>query len=62
MMKDRLEHTPTEGFDLVGIDDFELQGEQLYFIKHFTDATEANKALAEWKKSNTDDAIILPAS
>lgn len=61
-MRDREEHTPEDGFDLVGIDDFEPLGEQLYTIKHFDDLEEAKAALKKWKESNTDDAVILPVT
>lgn len=60
MMKDRQAHTPPQGFDLVGIDNFELLGEQLYTIKHFETYEAAKNALEDWKQKQTDDAIILP--
>jgi hypothetical protein len=58
--KDRLAHTPEKGFNLVGIDNFEPLGEQLYLIKHFENEEEAIAALEAWKKNHTDDAVIYP--
>jgi hypothetical protein len=58
-MKDREAHTPEKGFNLVGIDDFEPFGEQLYTIRHFDNMEDAEAALKEWKDIETDDAVIL---
>ena len=58
-MTDREEHTPKEGFALVGIDDFEDFGEQLYTIEHFDTIEKAQAALKTWKESEKDDVVIL---
>lgn len=32
---EKLAFTPESGFNLVGIDPFEVEGKKLYFIEHF---------------------------
>ena len=41
MLDARRNLTPTEGFNLVGIDDFEPFGEELYLVGHFATKEEA---------------------
>jgi hypothetical protein len=36
--------TPPSGFNLVGLNDYELPGEQLYLIAHFSTIEEAEAA------------------
>lgn len=38
------EFTPETGFNLVGIDSYEMPGEKLYLIAHFDTLKEAEKA------------------
>lgn len=56
MEKDIEENTPKEGFNLCGIDDLELPGEQLYIIGHFGTREAAVEAQAKSKA----ETIILP--
>ena len=48
------EFKPKTGFNVVGVDDFELPGEELYVVKHFKDNTEADK----FAKTNDDYFVI----
>jgi hypothetical protein len=57
-LEDREKHTPKEGYDLVGIDDFEPIGEQLYTISHHETRKEALEAQKKWEHS--DDTVIYP--
>jgi hypothetical protein len=54
MLDDVDRHTPKTGYNLVGIDDFEPFGEQLYTIRHY-ETYEA--ALAGQEQCNCDTAI-----
>jgi hypothetical protein len=40
-------HEPASGYNLVGLDDFEWPGEQLYPLGHFETRAEAEAAQAE---------------
>lgn len=52
MRMDRDRHIPVSGFNLVGLDDFELPGEQLYLIGNFPTMEEALAAQAAWSHSD----------
>ena len=45
--------TPESGFNLVGLDDYEKPGEELYFIAHFDKKDDAD---AEQKKRAEDNS------
>lgn len=47
MAADKAKHVPESGYNLVGLDDFEDPGEQLYLIGNFPSKEEAQ---AEMKK------------
>lgn len=49
--------TPESGFNLVGIDPFEVSGKQLYLVEHFEMYQDALKAKKERK--NSDEYLIL---
>lgn len=55
--QEKLALTPESGFNLVGIDPFEVHGKKLYLIKHFDLYQDALKAKKERK--NTDEYLIL---
>lgn len=55
--KEKLLLTPESGFNLVGIDPFEIPGKQLYLIEHFDMYQDALKAKKERK--NPDEYLIL---
>ncbi|MGH9856324.1 MAG: hypothetical protein ACRD4B_00635 [Acidobacteriota bacterium] len=57
MMADRDKHTPKTGYNLVGIDDFEEPGKQLYLIGHFDTY---DWALEAQKKYKGDSVIYEP--
>ena len=59
MKKDRERFTPKTGFNLVGVDDFERPGEQLYLIDHFPDRDAAEKALAARKKVRPREKVYI---
>jgi len=52
--KEKKMFTPKSGYNLVGLNDYELPGEQMYLIAHFNTIEEA-EAAQETRK----DTIIL---
>ena len=54
---EKLALTPESGFNLVGIDPFEIPGKKLYFIEHFDFYQVALKAKKE--RRNPDEYLIL---
>jgi hypothetical protein len=46
------EKTPKEGYNLVGVDDFEDAGDDLYLIDHFATWDEAHKELVRRKAAD----------
>jgi len=58
-LADKKRHIPKEGFNIVGLDDFELPGEQLFLIKHCATEKEAKEYLQEWQKSNKDVVTFI---
>lgn len=54
---EKLALTPESGFNLVGIDPFEVTGSKLYFVEHFDMYQDALKA--KKKRSNLDEYLIL---
>lgn len=55
--KDRF--TPEHGFNLVGRDDFEPAGEQLYLVGHFPRREDAEAAMAARLAENPDEALYI---
>ena len=55
--KEKIELTPEEGFDLVGIDYFADSDNQLYLVEHFEMYQDALNAKKERK--NSEDYFIL---
>jgi len=47
------EFTPEIGFNLVGIDSYEMPGEKLYLIGHFDTRKKAEKEQTKYDKSKT---------
>lgn len=58
MRKDKGSVTPKTGYNVVGVDDFEPPGDQLYIIGHYESREEAEAALARWKESHEDPAYV----
>jgi len=55
--QEKLDLTPETGFNLVGIDPFEIPDKKLYFIEHFD---RYQKALtAKKRRKNPDEYLIL---
>ena len=51
--------TPKSGFNVVGVDAYELPGRKLYLIAHHATKGEAYKALAVFQKKNPgEDAHV----
>lgn len=44
--------TPKTGYNLVGVDDYELPGEELYLVAHYKTAIEAAAARDARRKAN----------
>ena len=55
--KEKIELTPEEGFDLVGIDYFADSDNQLYLVEHFEMYQDALNAKKE--RRNSEDYFIL---
>ena len=55
--QEKLDFTPETGFNLVGIDPFEVPGKMLYFIEHFDLYQKALKA--KKGRKNPDEYLIL---
>jgi hypothetical protein len=51
--------TPTTGFNVVGVDDFELPGEKLYLIGHYKSEPEAEAAKARHEKEHPDETVHI---
>lgn len=61
MQKDRARFIPETGFNVVGVDTFEIPGEQLYLIGHYSTQAKAEAALVAFqKRSKGDSAYIYP--
>ena len=56
---DKKKFIPKSGFNVVGVDDFEMPGEQLYLVGHFTDKKAAEAALARFQKANPDETAHI---
>lgn len=59
MQKDRERFTPKTGYNVVGVDDFERPGEQLYLISHHKDMAAAQAALEAFKARSKGDAAYI---
>ena len=59
MKKDRENFTPKTGFNLVGVDDYEVPGEQLYLIQHCTTEEEAVAAMTARKKIRPREKVYI---
>ncbi len=58
MQKDLQRFIPKTGFNLVGLDDFEKPGEQLYLINSYGSRAEAEKAMKAYGQK-TDDKLFI---
>ena len=54
MLKDIEDHTPEEGYAVVGIDDFDIPGEQLFLIESFDNLKDAEA----FAKSRSDEVYV----
>ena len=59
MQKDKEKFIPESGYNVVGVDDFDLPGEQLYLIKHFAAREEAEAFLAARKKAHPGEKAYI---
>jgi len=56
------EATPESGYNLVGMDDYEDSGDELYVIEHYDTKDAALAALTERKKEYPDETVyVYPA-
>lgn len=51
-LADKKKFIPKAGFNLVGLDDYEKPGEQLFLVKNYKDRSEAESALKARAKAN----------
>lgn len=56
------EFTPKKGFNLVGVDDFEEPGDELYLISHHATRGEAEQAKKNRKTANPDETLHIYGS
>lgn len=54
MQRDKERFLPKQGYNVVGVDDFEVPGEQLYLIAHTITREEAEAALARFRERNPE--------
>ena len=54
MLAQKKQMTPKEGFNLVGLDDYEEPGDQLFLIGHYDTNEEAVKAEKDHNRRNKD--------
>jgi len=59
MAKNAEQCRPKKGFNLVGVDDYELPGEQLFVIKSFQDLDEAKEAEAAYLKKHPHTTVYV---
>jgi hypothetical protein len=59
MMEEKRKLVPKSGYNLVGVDDFEMPGERLYLIGHYTTEEAANDALAAFQKRNPNEQAYI---
>jgi len=59
MLKDKERHIPTSGFNVVGVDTYELPGEQMYLIGHYPTREGAEVALKRWMRRNRGDIAYV---
>lgn len=62
MLAQKKEMTPKKGFNLVGLDDFERPGEQLFLISHHDTEPEARAASRKYNKLNKDTKTFIYGS
>jgi hypothetical protein len=59
MASDKKKFIPKSGYNVVGVDGFDVPGEQLYLVGHFEDKEIAEAALQRFQKENPgEDAYI----
>jgi hypothetical protein len=56
---DKAKFIPKSGYSVVGIDDFEMPGEQLYLIGHFGSEQAAQSALTKFRKDNPSEKAYV---
>lgn len=54
---DKAKFIPKTGFNVVGVDDFELPGEKLYLIGHFKDDKSATESMSKFKRENPGETV-----
>lgn len=52
MRRDKEKWIPKQGYNVVGIDDFEVPGEQLFLVGHYVTRGEADEALKKFQERN----------
>ena len=51
--------TPAEGFNVVGMDDYEDPGEELYLVAHVGTMQEAQALVDQRKKQSPDEVLYI---
>lgn len=57
MLEHKNKFVPKEGFNLVGVDDFEEPGEELYLVGHFDSREEAEAFKAKRLKADPNEVL-----
>jgi hypothetical protein len=52
MRRNKEKFLPKQGYNVVGVDDFEVPGEQLYLVGHFVTREEADEARKRFEERN----------
>lgn len=58
-MVEKAKFIPKAGFNVVGVDGFELPGEQLYLVGHFDDEPAAVARAAKFQKENPGETAYV---
>ena len=59
MLQDKKRMLPKAGFNLVGVDDYEDPGEQLYLIGNYASRPEAEAEMKKRQKAGNSDKMFI---
>jgi hypothetical protein len=59
IMEAKAKMTPKTGFNVVGVDDFEMPGDELFLVGHYESKEDADHALAQAKAASPKTAYYI---
>lgn len=59
MLKDKARMIPKKGFNLVGVDDYQPPGSQLYLVGNYASRDEADKTMKSRQKTGNGDKMFV---